>query len=522
MHIESPEKSEAAKPGALPALGRSPEASVRSEPRPLFPVDMLPRGFVWRLAVFLAILGGIRLAAVYFAQTDLFFDEAQYWAWSRDLAWGYYSKPPVIGWLIRGATEVCGNGEACIRAISPLIHTATSTMVFLLARKLFDERFGFWSAVVFATLPGISLSSTLISTDVPLLFFWTCALFCLVKLLETRGWTWAVLLGLAVGAGLLAKYAMVYFLLGLAVYMALTPRARWLLTSPRGLLAFVIALGLLAPNILWNLHNGFATISHTADNANWQGSLFNPLKALEFFGAQFGVFGPILFGILMVATWRAVRDGWGDPYRFLLCFSVPIILLITLQALLSRAHANWAATAYVSASVLVAALMVERSARRLYATSFLIHFAALVAVSLGAILAGQFALPGGADPYARTLGWQAAAEAVRTRVADDGYRAVMTDRRAFAAELLYYLRDAQVEIVSWRGQMPPRDHFEMTRPITAETPEPILLVTRSRDISKITARFETATPLGTQEIPAGPTRTRSIRFHRLEGFRPAE
>lgn len=509
-------------PNALPASreGREPPAS--GEPRPLFPVDMLPRGFVWRLAVFLVVLTAIRLVAVYFARTDLFFDEAQYWAWSRELAWGYFSKPPVIGWLIRAATEVCGNGEACIRAISPLMHTATSIMVFLLARKLFDERFGFWSAVVFATLPGVSLSSTLISTDVPLLFFWASALFCLVRLLETRGWTWAVLLGLAVGVGLLAKYAMVYFLLGLAVYVALTPRARWLLISPRGLLALVIALALLAPNILWNLENGFATISHTADNANWQGSLFHPGKALEFFGAQFGVFGPILFGILIWATWRAVRDGWGDPYRFLLCFSVPIILLITTQAFLSRAHANWAATAYVSASVLVAALMVERSARQLYATSFLIHFAALVAVSLGAALAGQFALPGGADPYARTLGWQGIAAAARSQIDEGDYKSVMTDRRSLAAEMLYYLRGADVEIVVWRGDGPPRDHFEMTRPISAQTPEPILLITRARDIGQIAARFETVTPLGAQEIPAGPTKSRSLHFYRLEGFRPRE
>ena len=47
----------------------------------------------------------LRLFALYFAKTDLFFDEAQYWLWSRDLAFGYFSKPPLIAWLIRLATE---------------------------------------------------------------------------------------------------------------------------------------------------------------------------------------------------------------------------------------------------------------------------------------------------------------------------------------------------------------------------------------------------------------------------------
>ncbi len=499
-----------------------PPAPRASEPRPLFPADMLPRGFVWRLALFLAALTAIRLATVYHARTDLFFDEAQYWAWSREFAWGYFSKPPFIAWLIRGATEVCGNGEACIRAVSPLMHTATSIMVFLLARKLFDERFGFWAAVVFATLPGISLSSTLISTDVPLLFFWACALFCLVKLLETRAWRWSALLGLALGFGLLAKYAMAYFLLGLAVYLSLTPRARWLLARGQGWLALGIALAVLAPNIAWNLQNGFATFAHTADNANWGGSLFNPGRALEFFGAQFGVFGPILFAILLVGTWRAAREDWGDPYRLLLCFSVPIILLITAQAFLSRAHANWAAVAYVSASVLVAALMVERSARKLYATSFLLHFAALAAISAGVMLAGTFTLPGGADPYARTLGWRAIAEGAQERIGEGGFKALMTDRRSLAAGMLYYLRDEDVAIVSWRGEEPPRDHFEMTRPITVQTPEPILLVTQARDVSEIAARFETVMPLGVQDFPAGIALNRTINFYRLEGFKSAD
>lgn len=502
----------------------TPDARARaapagaSEPRPIFPVDMLPQGFVWRLALFVGALTAIRLLTVYFAGTDLFFDEAQYWAWSRELDWGYYSKPPVIAWLIRAASEICGDGEACIRAISPLMHTATTIVVFLLTRKLFDARFGFWAAVVFATLPGISLSSTLISTDVPLLFFWALALFGLVKLLETRAWHWAVMLGVTIGAGMMAKYAMVYFFLGLAVYMLFTPRARWLLKDLRGAVVVVLGAALVAPNIVWNLQNGFATFSHTADNANWSGSLGNPIEALEFFGAQFGVFGPLLFGILIWATVRAVRERWSDPYRLLLCFAVPIILLITVQAFLSRAHANWAAVAYVSASVLVAALMVERGARNWYATSFLIHLFALAVISLTTIFAGQFVVPGGQDPFARVLGWKAIAQATEQRVSEGDLAAVMADRRSYAAELIYYLRDTDIPIVSWREAGPPSDHFQMTRPITADTPEPILLVTRRARIGSIGERFDRVTKIGQEQFAAGLTESRTVHFYRLDGF----
>jgi hypothetical protein len=61
------------------------------------------REAVWRdqdyrtwLLIVLGVLLAIRLLGVVFAETDLFFDEAQYWSWSRDLAFGYFSKPGAV------------------------------------------------------------------------------------------------------------------------------------------------------------------------------------------------------------------------------------------------------------------------------------------------------------------------------------------------------------------------------------------------------------------------------------------
>ena len=42
---------------------------------------------------------------------DLCNDEAEYWAWSRQLDWSYYSRGPLIAWLIRLATECSGWAE---------------------------------------------------------------------------------------------------------------------------------------------------------------------------------------------------------------------------------------------------------------------------------------------------------------------------------------------------------------------------------------------------------------------------
>ena len=111
------------------------------------------------------------------------------------------------------------------------------------------------------------------------------------------------------GIGLNAKYAMAYFLLCVAADMIATPDRRHLLRDARLWAALALGLALIAPNLVWNAANRFATFSHTADNAKWTGSLVHPLKALEFLASQFGVFGPILFAGLITIAARAYQIG---------------------------------------------------------------------------------------------------------------------------------------------------------------------------------------------------------------------
>jgi 4-amino-4-deoxy-L-arabinose transferase-like glycosyltransferase len=67
-------------------------------------------------------------------------DEAQYWTWSRALDFGYFSKPPMIAWVIRGASALCGDGEACVRSASPVLYTAASIMLYFTGRALRSAR----------------------------------------------------------------------------------------------------------------------------------------------------------------------------------------------------------------------------------------------------------------------------------------------------------------------------------------------------------------------------------------------
>ncbi len=482
------------------------------------------RQWLMVLAAGLAGLLALRLVALGFNATDLFFDEAQYWYWSLEPAFGYYSKPPLIAWIIGLSTELCGSSEYCIRLPSPLLHTATALAVFLVGRQFYDTRTGVIAALVFATLPGVSFSSGIISTDVPLLVFWAIALFAFAKMIETKAWWPALLLGLAFGAGLNAKYAMAWFVVCTVVYIAMTPERRWLAKDVRLYAALFLGALMIVPNILWNLENKFATFSHTADNAKWGGPLLHPGKALEFFGAQFGVFGPILFGALLVICWRAWKTRLPEADRLLLAFSVPVIVAIVIQAFLSRAHANWAAVAYVAASVLVTATMIRDVAWPWLRASLAIHAVVIVGLVIGMATAGQVRMPFGAAPFARTLGWEEVAIATGAEIAaakarGEPYAAVLSDDRPITAELLYYMRDEVTPLFAWRRDERPHDHFELVRPFDPKIGGRVLLVTTALKGGAVLGHFASVEKVAEKSLPAGRNASRRVAFFRLSGYK---
>jgi 4-amino-4-deoxy-L-arabinose transferase-like glycosyltransferase len=71
------------------------------------------------LVVLLLCLLALRIAGLCLDRTNLHSDEARYWVCSKELAFGYFSKPPLLACIIRLATSLCGDGEACVGAAKP-------------------------------------------------------------------------------------------------------------------------------------------------------------------------------------------------------------------------------------------------------------------------------------------------------------------------------------------------------------------------------------------------------------------
>lgn len=482
----------------------------------------------WSFLIWAIIaLTGIRLVTLVLSPLDLFPDEAQYWDWSRDPAWGYFSKPPLIGWIINASTSLCGHGEACIRATSPLLHGLTALFVGLAARRLFDETTAVWSGLVYLTLPGVFFSAGFVSTDVPLLTALSASLWALARFRDTGSWGDAALIGLFLGFGFLAKYAALYFFGGIVLWAILSEDARSALFRPQILAAGLSFFVVIANNLLWNQENGFVTIAHTADNANWGADLLNPGKAAEFVGAQFGVFGPILFACLILVTIQASRRPVPDAVKLCLALSVPIVLVVSLQALVSRAHANWAAAAYVAASPVVCWYLVHHARTHLLRLSVALHLVlglSLYGFSLGA---NTLALVPGIDPFHRVVAWKDTAAAVQALTVEQGpFDVILSDDRRLMAALVYELRDWEGQegppLKMWYPGETPGNHYAMDRPFEMapfklEQGNRVLFVNRFGFPAAIAPQFAASEKLAEIAIPIRPWRTRPLHFSLLEG-----
>lgn len=463
-----------------------------------------------------------RLTVLFLDPFNLSFDEAQYWAWAKDLAFGYYSKPPMIAWVIAATTAIGGDGEPWVRLGATLAHFGTALAVFFIGRLLFSERVGLWSSVVYVTMPAVFVSSLVVTTDAFLLLFWALALHAFIHAVRGDGARWWGLLGLWIGGGLLSKYAMVFFLIAMVLYLLWSPAHRRLLVTAGPWGAALLGFVIYAPNLWWNWANGFASYLHTGENANLDATLFNFDELAEFLGSQFGVFGPLLFGaLLVILLLRLIPVQRDDRFRLLLAFIIPTLGAITVQAFLSRANANWAATAYVAAPVLVTAWLFDNGRWR-----FLVHASVALHLVLGGVLYNMEAVAGALgieldaklDIKKRVRGWDRAGDWLRTLAADNPGLTLLFDDRKTMASMLYHARPVAWDAVMWNPRGHVLNHYELTTTMAGREGDDFLYITQGT-AEHLAGRFAAVETLNILRLPIHPEYTLSLKAYRLTGFK---
>ncbi len=333
-----------------------------------------------KLIFWIALSKILIIIACLFSGVGLMPDEAQYWTWSKELSYGYYSKPCGIAWQIASGCCLFGDTEFGVRFAGIVLSFFLSCGLFLLAlRSGLDERQAFWSSIAFSFCPLGFLSGFLATTDCGYVLAWTvaCYFFMQGRFLH---------LGICIAIGALWKWP-IY-----AVWIPVLLFHRRL--SKQLLQGLGISLLGLVPTLLWNMQHDFSTFQHVAASMNLlaPASEERGSNPLDFIGAQIALVSPVLFMLLVYSFIRSEKKSWQLQF----CFWTTLLFLLVVFGIscVKKVQGNWAVAAYPTAFVLLGLLNSKR---------WLIGG---ISVSL-VLLTGLFVFPGiRQNPLRQGLGWR--------------------------------------------------------------------------------------------------------------------
>jgi 4-amino-4-deoxy-L-arabinose transferase-like glycosyltransferase len=441
------------------------------------------------------------------------FDEAQYWSWAQSLDFGYFSKPPIIAWLIAASTGLAGSDSVFwVKLPATLLHFITAICIYFITKALYpaNHKVAQYAAIIYITAPAIIFSSMLMTTDAPLLTFWALSFLIAIYAIrfdQIRLW---IALGMAIGCGMLTKYAMIFFVLSFVIY-ALWADRRLLLKSGF-YLSLIIAAIVLLPNILWNVDNHFVSFTHLMhDNIGLKSTKFSlalhPINALEFIASQFFILGPVFFaGILYLLYKGSVRRETEaaidtvtsvNREKLLLSFFLLVFIAIVAQAFFKRAYGNWAAASYITALPLVTAFLVYRHIKLLK-----IGLAINITIMMMMYIL-SFYLDSIAPQKSHSI-WQRNGEMITQICNNDAYKTsnLLFDDRKMIASMLYYARKCGIKrFYKWNPTGAIKDHYDLTTDISDKVGSNFLLITRHKSISEIADNFNNSEEIFAQERP---------------------
>ncbi len=315
-----------------------------------------------RERLFWLILAGVflwQLLYVRITPYDLAPDEAYYWTWSKRLAWGYYSKPPMVAFIIWITTALGGDTPFFVRLGAPILWALANGTFFYLARWIFGTETAFWAFLLSVATLSTPVMGLIMTIDPPLLFFWTLTMFLLWGALKGKCSFW-YLGGLAFGMGLLSKYSMAVLPLGVLLYLIFTPSERYWLRRKEPYLCAIVGLLVFLPHLLWEWRHGLVAFQHTASLLK-KGEGFGFGYLLEFLGGQALLVTPVTFLLFLWGLYRGAKGAIeGDPrYAYPFWPTAVIFGICVAVSLTGPCYANWGAPAYIGGLMLAAASLKE-------------------------------------------------------------------------------------------------------------------------------------------------------------------
>ncbi|WP_020674710.1 ArnT family glycosyltransferase [Geopsychrobacter electrodiphilus] len=488
-----------------------------------------------RALILLTAISLWRLLYLFIVPLDLGPDEAYYWDWSRRLAFGYFSKPPLIAWINALTTALFGATSVSVRLPAVVLGGLGLWGLFLAARRIYSAEVGFWTLVVWLATPATAALGLIMATDVLLICCWSLALWTLWHSLEDDTFGWKLATALLIGIGTLGKQMMLVFPLLMLIYLLLSPQDRPQLKRPWPWLVVCGSLLFLIPPLWWNAQHDWITFRHTAHNIG--GSNPDMLARLatfsEFVGSQLGLLSPLSWLLLVALAFSLLLQLKKLPRQtlYLLCFNLIGLIGFFLMSFKKSINPNWPAVFYPAGMILLAAwgrgaLNAGRldRLRRFFNPAWKLGLILLLAGYLLPFVSQNLLDLGRKDPTWRIRGWQEAGRVTAEILAQQPHSDktfILGIERKHAAESAFYLPD-HPRTYRWAGDPPvvssqyevwpgPFDRIGWDALILSDSGTPLP--------PKLLERFSRVIPLQKKEIDLGGSLPRRLDYYLGENLK---
>lgn len=189
-------------------------------------------------------------------------DELDFIMSARQLDWGYVSYPPITPFFARIGLELYGESLRGLRVLPAIAQGIVMILAGLMARDMGGKRNAQITAAFAVFITPVSLmGGTLIMYFAFDYLWWVLVAFFLVRLLATDDACYWLGIGIGIGFGMMTKYTIAFWVVGLIVAVLVTP-ARKYLRSKWLYLGAGLALLIYLPNLIWQIQHDFISLEY--------------------------------------------------------------------------------------------------------------------------------------------------------------------------------------------------------------------------------------------------------------------
>ncbi|MGC4020780.1 MAG: glycosyltransferase family 39 protein [Cyclobacteriaceae bacterium] len=314
-------------------------------------------------------------------QLELGNDEVYYWTYALYPDWSHFDHPPMVGIMTQIFSLNLFFKDDFFMRLGPIVLSAASTwIIFLLGKKIKNERTGLYAAFLFTGSIYCSIISGFsLTPDAPLVFFWLLAMNLLVDFLPVEDISLTqrkkiLLFGLVAGLAMISKYQGAFLWIGVFAYCLFFNR-KWFREISFWLSGIISAIVLL-PLVIWNLQNDFISFTfHTARVAPAWEIRFDYFLT-EIFG-QIAYNNPVNYILIVIAIIAIVKKKKfidSNYSKVLLALALPLWIVFTGFSVFRSTLPHWTAPAFIPLILLASAYWSDQSEKKFFWIKFPAYF----------------------------------------------------------------------------------------------------------------------------------------------------